>query len=68
MTTTVEFLSDRRMTMENMKPCPFCGGEDIEVVTDMFGDDNYIVTCKSCAAQVSDETMKQAIESWNNRK
>ena len=51
-----------------MKPCPFCGGEDIEVVTNLFGDDNYVVTCKSCAAQIPDETMEQAIASWNNRK
>jgi len=53
--------------MENMKPCPFCGGEDIDLVTDMFGDDNYIVICKSCAAQVPGETMGQAVKRWDTR-
>jgi Lar family restriction alleviation protein len=50
-----------------LKPCPFCGSEDIK----LFGT---TVNCCNCYAQsysslhgVAKERMKDAIEKWNRR-
>ena len=52
------------MNNENLKPCPFCGGE-AEFV--MSGGDRR-VDCKKCGAR-SDwyDTEAEAIKKWNNR-
>lgn len=49
---------------EELKPCPFCGGE-VEIV--MSGGDRR-VDCKTCGAR-SDwyDTEAEAIDKWNNR-
>ena len=57
-----------------LKPCPFCGGNDIDIDETDFGraDDPYcyIVSCKGCHANVyvdSDSTMEDAVAAWNRR-
>lgn len=57
------------MAKTKLKPCPFCGGEEIEVV-DGYADDGCWVTCLSCAAQTGAKprSHKEAIQAWNTRK
>ena len=55
--------------MEELKPCPFCGGKKIRV----YGKENFRtcspwVQCESCLASTSaEDTEKEAIEAWNRR-
>ena len=49
--------------MEELKPCPFCGGE-----AEDFGVDVFWVTCKNChIGTESFDTLQEAIEAWNRR-
>ena len=49
-----------------LKPCPFCGGEDFQVVG-VYGEEYYVdcLTCTTCGP--SGETEEEAIEAWNKR-
>lgn len=50
-----------------LSPCPFCGGEDLEMVFPYQGIVKIIV-CKSCAAQGPPEELRIAAKnSWNRR-
>ena len=51
---------------EELKPCPFCGGE-AEIYNDGFGG-NWAVRC-ACGAEVSGyiETEAEAVAAWNTR-
>ena len=69
--------------MEELKPCPFCGGEaeyyTYEQEHDLYDSNTlgfletyetteHYVGCKECLAVVGTfVTKKQAIKSWNNR-
>jgi|GEM_PF-6902822 len=48
--------------MENPKPCPFCGGVDIEICVNS-------VLCVECGGMIinDDLTEEEVIESWNTR-
>ena len=64
--------------MAELKPCPFCGCEDIQVITTTH---QCIVCCRDCHANMTKlnlmasgsiaETMQdahpRAIEAWNRR-
>lgn len=53
----------KRMS-EELKPCPFCGGNNLSVEGITF----YWVECIDCNASISGhETEEQAIEAWNRR-
>ena len=62
--------------MNKLKPCPFCGGEDIEIQTLHLMPDGF-VSCKSCGATIDvqirncynwkKKLVKALIESWNRR-
>ena len=61
--------------MENLKPCPFCGGEDIGIsrtyidpISPDSPPDEVYVGCSSCGIGYIEESEKEAIELWNNRK
>lgn len=56
------------MNNEELKTCPFCGGE-AEIVEDrLFGEDYYAGRCRSCAATYAFEaTKEEAIAAWNRR-
>lgn len=51
--------------MEKLKPCPFCGSENIELVA---GDAWPWVRCRSClASSAMEDAEEDAIEKWNRR-
>ena len=52
--------------MAELKPCPFCGGKDLQVVN-VYGEDYYVdcQTCTTCGP--SADTYEEAIEAWNRR-
>lgn len=65
--------------MVELKPCPFCGGSNITIITMLYGAE---IKCFNCGANVSDtkdngeyRTLgdakkhheKKAIEAWNRR-
>jgi len=57
-----------------LKPCPFCGSEDIEVIDNSTDDEeDYILQCNGCDTAViaSNECMPEdlvgLIRHWNRR-
>ena len=57
--------------MEELKPCPFCGGEAI--LLEDWKDGNFIVGCANndCIARPSGipsfDNAEQAVKAWNTR-
>lgn len=57
--------------MTNLKPCPFCGSDDISVYRHRPWS-NYYAQCNNCYATAPDPsvtnlTEKEAINFWNKR-
>ena len=55
---------------ENLKPCPFCGGEaKSKSSVDVFGHEGFFsVLCRKCYARTGYyETEAEVIEAWNRR-
>lgn len=56
---------------EKPLPCPFCGGDNIDIFETDFGQSEepyqFAVKCKSCGALVSAEDKAEAIAAWNRR-
>ena len=55
--------------MENLKPCPFCGGRP-DVVA--INKERWVVTCHSDTCAVNPETdafdtAEEAVSAWNHR-
>lgn len=51
--------------MEKLKPCPFCGNKNIEIVD---GDAWPWVRCRECLGSTAMEnTKEEAIKKWNRR-
>jgi Lar family restriction alleviation protein len=61
------------MTTPNaLSPCPFCGSDDIECLTDWIDDKlrvpTYWVECHACKCQTRGSSAKElAAEAWNVR-
>ena len=56
--------------MSEMKPCPFCGGKDLETVSlSVLLDNNWwTVDCNDCAISgPMGRGEEKAIENWNKR-
>lgn len=63
--------------MEELKPCPFCGGKayivEVESHTHMIGsamisyNGGAFVECSDCTCAISADTKAEAIEAWNRR-
>ena len=57
--------------MSELKPCPFCGGEDIEIVhceEGCCGAKPRLMECKcGCSLWVSAQNDNEAIATWNTR-
>lgn len=53
--------------IEELKCCPFCGSNDIEVKK--YYDDGWywFVTCKNCKAEKIHQFKGVAIQNWNTR-
>ena len=57
--------------MDELKRCPFCGGEAIMQHHRVQGDDRFVETwifCNDCLGQTRPYfSAKRAIEAWNRR-
>ena len=64
--TTRKYYEEKGFKMnDELKPCPFCGGE--AVISGCDGGD-WIVICNVCDASIGDKgTEREAIEEWNLR-
>lgn len=52
----------------NLKPCPFCGSEDVHCDDVSRGCDMWFVQCYECFATFPHFDSKyEAIEAWNRR-
>jgi len=53
-----------------MKPCPFCGEQELEPwEIERFEDTMYRVYCTNCGALGPDaSSWKKAVKEWDNRK
>jgi len=59
---------DGGKAMNELKPCPFCGGTPIlELFNDGFFDYARIRCCRVIFDWCGDETGEQAIAAWNRR-
>lgn len=61
----------RKEKKNELKPCPFCGGEAEIYCDTQYGGTQYQVRCKSCPAEVGRAwfwNKKDAIKAWNRRK
>ncbi|MCK4820433.1 Lar family restriction alleviation protein [bacterium] len=52
--------------MSELKPCPFCGGE--EIVGTSFGVDGSEYQCQSCGAAVGTDMWNQRADGWMSTK
>lgn len=51
------------MTNEELKPCPFCGGE-----AELFQEYGWAVSCTSCCVKTLKYRIREkAIKAWNRR-
>lgn len=62
------------MSEVKLKPCPFCGCEEIRVEYEMVSDDflyapipRWRVQCCNCSALICRGEKRNAIEAWNRR-
>lgn len=58
--------------MEELKPCPFCGGRAEITNEDCYGytSDETLVCCVACNLQLglgNQYDLEEAIEAWNRR-
>ena len=54
--------------MAELKPCPFCGCNKIEVHRDVEAAiTRYRGVCWDCVAQIYRGTKEEVIEAWNRR-
>ena len=58
--------------MCELKPCPFCGSENIEIEVLSYqpyaNGQRYFIVCSYCtAAHGNDEDKQKAIDNWNMR-
>ena len=54
------------MKKEELKPCPFCGSEELAIELNPIG--NWSVSCLECGATGRDEVKRgRAIKVWNTR-
>lgn len=53
--------------MDEMKPCPCCGCNNIETEEWSFPEDTGRVRCSNCCLSISRDGLPQAIFAWNTR-
>ena len=50
--------------MKELKPCPFCGSENIRIM----GNSNFWCMCDQCGVETQTyDTEEELIEAWNAR-
>ena len=52
---------------EELRPCPFCGGEAKEFTGEDAAPHRWTVECDSCGAHVGSDTRHKARAKWNRR-
>ena len=57
---------------DKLRPCPFCGSEDVEINSVTIGErESSYIFCNGCGAYVefefSDHGWEETIELWNRR-
>ncbi len=52
---------------EELKSCPFCGGNDIHVAVPNDIGDSYDIYCIDCGANVSASGREEVLTTWNTR-
>ena len=54
---------------EELKPCPFCGSEDIQHSYGQIDGNvrGYTILCRDCGYHVEDCEDESAVEKWNRR-
>lgn len=57
---------DKGAVMNELKPCPFCGGEATLNETTILGL-SYNISCANCNGTNYNSTQKEAIKAWNTR-
>ena len=63
------------MKKTKLKPCPFCGGKDIDPTEERamryyhkrWFTVSYVLSCDDCPASVRGIDKKEAEEAWNKR-
>ena len=58
------------MVQTKLKPCPFCGEEDIRKFTEYNGctpTKYYILFCVECNGEISATSKRRVIKAWNER-
>ena len=57
--------------MDNkLKPCPFCGGEDLDVHVGVYNGrkhESVTITCRDCLGSIYGSTEERAVKDWNTR-
>lgn len=58
--------------MAELKPCPFCGRQRVDLVVDSYHgwpnyERTYKIICMSCSAQLYGENAEELIDAWNRR-
>ena len=56
--------------MENLRPCPFCGGTELAVNEHEHYDDEYEIWCHSCSTAIcfyGEFDKSVVIQHWNRR-
>lgn len=55
--------------MNELKPCPFCGGEHILAATHkpIGASEYFMIKCTDCSAEITRTSKRKAYEAWNRR-
>lgn len=71
MGATTRRISGRKDSVNNLKPCPFCGSNRVIVIDHKYSvlSNSYGVECFNCKTQSYQffDSRKKAIEAWNRR-
>ena len=57
-------------TTDELKPCPFCGGDDIYADVGIYIGKEWLsvtIKCRDCGASIWGYTLEEAITAWNRR-
>jgi Lar family restriction alleviation protein len=54
-------------SIEELKPCPLCGGTANEVDKEHSSNTLHVIICTGCDLRISKSTREKAVGSWNKR-
>lgn len=53
---------------QKLKPCPFCGSSDVEILLPYpKKDDSALIYCFGCGLRISRNSVSEVIATWNRR-